>query len=148
VPVTTWYNIILAGNYRLIFQDHAPPGPHGHTWVSNEPMQIKQPDGTFCLAADNVGIVTLPIYLANGHYLYIDTYGGDDRYVFVVDARNCKTVWQSPDWYGPDFTRTRTGFYLPHLGWLTIGPNCLPGKITSKPSPPLAVPLKIGQPRN
>jgi hypothetical protein len=145
-PVTTWYNTIFAGNYRLQFEDHDPPGPHGHTWVSNKPMQILRPDGTSCAASDDVGIVTLPIYIAAGRYLYIDTYGGGSSYLFVVDAPTCKTIWQSPDMGGYDLSRTRAGFHLPGVGWVSIGSDCLPGKISHKPSPALVVPLEDGQP--
>jgi hypothetical protein len=111
-------------------------------------MRILHPDGTSCSAGDNVGVVTLPIYVAGGDYLYISTYSGDDRYLFVVDARNCKTLWEGPDMYGSDFSRTKAGFYFPGFGWMTVGPDCLPGKISHKPSPALAVPLEVGQPQN
>ena len=140
LPVTTWYNTIFAGPYRLQFDDHDPPGPHGYSWVTNTAMRILRPDGTSCMADPNVGIVTLPIYIATDHYLYIDTYTGGDAYLYVVDARNCTTRWQSPDLYGLGFGRTDSGFYLPSVGWLSIGPDCLPGKITGKPYPPLVAP--------
>jgi hypothetical protein len=140
LPVTTWYNTIFASPYQLKFEDHQPPGPHGNAWVSNKPMQIIQPDGHSCFASDDVNIVTLPIYIAAGRYLYIDTYGGPDEMLFVVEARNCATLWDSPEVYGLGFGPTKRGFYLPTLGWLTIRPDCLPGKITGKPYPPLEAP--------
>lgn len=140
VPVTTWYNTVIAGDYRLQFDDHDPPGPHPYRWLADAGMRILRPDGTSCRASQDIPIIALPIYVADGHYLYINTYTGSDSYLFVVDARNCKTVWQSPDWYGVGFGRTKSGFYLPSVGWLTVGPDCLPGKITGKPYPPLVAP--------
>lgn len=140
LPVTTWYNTIFAGPYRLQFDDHQPPGPHGTAWVSNISMRIAHPDGSSCFASEDVDIVTLPIYITAGHYLYINTYGGSVGTLFVVDARNCATIWRSPEQYGLGFGRTKTGFYLPSVGWMTIRPDCLPGKITGKPYPPLEAP--------
>jgi len=140
VPATTWYNTILVGPYRLEFDDHAPPGPHGTAFVSKVAMRISHPDGTFCMASGDVDIVTSQDYIAAGRYLYIDTYGGSVEVLFVVDARNCATVWHSPELYGLGFGPTKTGFYLPSVGWLTIRPDCLPGKITGKPYPPLVAP--------
>ncbi len=80
------------------------------------------------------------MYIAVGRYLYIDTYSGSEDVLYVVDARTCATLWQSPEWYGLGFGRTKAGFYLPSVGWLHIGPDCLPGKITGKPYPPEVAP--------
>jgi hypothetical protein len=140
LPVTTWYNTIFAGAYRLEFDDPDPPRPHGFVWVSKTPMRILQPDGHFCRASNNVDIVTLPIFIAAGRYLYINTYGGSVNILFVVDARTCRTLWESPELYGIGFGRTKTGFYLPGAGWLTIRADCLPGKIIGKPLPPRVAP--------
>lgn len=140
LPVTTWYNTIFAGPYRLEFNYPDPEGPHPDAWVSYTPMRIVHPDGSSCLASNDVDIVSLPIYIAAEHYLYIDTYSGSVDVLFVVDARNCATLWQSPEIYGVGFGRTKTGFYLPSVGWLTIRPDCLPGKISGKPLPPLVAP--------
>ncbi len=96
-------------------------------------MRILRPDGSTCMADDDVGIVTVPLYIAAGHYLYIDTYSSSEDVLFVVNAQTCRTVWQSPEWDGADFRRTASGFYIPHLGWLTIGPDCLPETISGKP---------------
>ncbi len=139
-PAATWYNTIYAGPYKLQFDDHDPSGPHPYRWVADAGMRIVHPDGTICLASNDVSIVALPIYIAAGHYLYIYTYSGSEAVLFVVDARSCATIWQSPTLYGMGFGRTKTGFYLPSVGWMTIGKNCLPEKITGKPVLPLQAP--------
>ena len=140
LPVTTWYNTIFAGPYQLQFDDHDPAGPHPHRWLADPGMRIDQPDGIICTVSDRVAIVSLPIYIAQNHYLYIDTYSGSADILFVVDARNCKTLWHSPELCGRGFGPKKRGFYLPSVGWLTIRPDCLPGKITDKPYPPLVAP--------
>lgn len=140
LSVTTWYNTVIAGPYRLQFDDHDPPGPHGYRWITNTAMRILHPDGTSCMASEDIPIVALPIYLAGGRYLYMNTYSGSDSYLYVVDARNCATMWRSPDWYGVGFGRTKTGFYLPSVGWLRIRQDCLPGKISGKKLPPSVAP--------
>ncbi len=139
-PATIWYNTIYAGPYQLQFDDHDPPGPHGNIFVANTAMRIAHPDGSSCLASEDVELLNVPIYIAAGHYLYIDTILGSDGVLFVVDARNCATVWKSPELYGIGFGRTKAGFYLPGIGWMTIGKNCLPEKIAGKPLPPLQAP--------
>ena len=140
LPVTTWYNTIFAGPYRLQFDDHDPAGPHPHRWLADPGMRIDQPDGKACTVSDRVAIVSLPIYIALNRYLYIDTYSGSVDILFVVDARNCKTLWHSPELYGCGFGPKKRGFYPPSVGWLTIRPDCLPGKITGKPYPPFVAP--------
>jgi hypothetical protein len=145
LPVTSWYDTILAGGYKLPFEDHYPPGPHGYTWVSSRNLKIIHPDGTSCSESDDVSIVTLPLYIAAKHYLYINTYGDGSSNLFVVDARDCKTLWQSPDMGGYMSVRTVSGFKLPNVGWLKVKPDCLPGKISSRPSAILPVPLETGE---
>ena len=100
---------ITAGNYRLMFDDESGPGPdsverppHGFAFVTDtDSFRIAGPNG-ICWASPEVGIATMPVVIGNGRYLYIPTYSGGDAYLFVVDAQNCKTIWQSPDMEGGD----------------------------------------------
>ena len=133
-PATSWYTTISAGNYRLLFDDDAdlaatPQVRHarqGNSFVTNtDSFRIKGPHGT-CWASPEVGIVTMPVFIGNGRYLYIPTYSGGDAYLFVVDAATCKTIWQSPDMEGGDATRTPYGFFLPGVGRVAVEPDCLP----------------------
>lgn len=133
-PATTWYTTITAGNYRLLFDDDAdlaatPQVQHarqGNSFVTNtDSFRITGPYGT-CWASPEVGIVTMPVFIGNGRYLYIPTYSGGDAYLFVVDAATCKTIWQSPDMEGGDATRTPYGFFLPGVGRVAVEPDCLP----------------------
>ncbi len=94
VALTTWYNTVFAGTYRLEFDLHDPPDPHPYRWLADAGMRIKHPDGTSCTASPDVAIVTAQIYIAAGHDLYIGT----------------------------------------------IRPDCLPGRISGKPLPPLVAP--------
>ena len=129
----SWYTTITAGNYRLLFDDDAGPGPywperpaHGFAFVTNtDSFRIAGPGGT-CWASPEVGIVTMPVFIGNGRYLYIPTYSGGDAYLFVVDASNCKTLWQSPDMEGGDPVRTPQGFFLPGVGRVVVEDDCLP----------------------
>jgi hypothetical protein len=132
-PAASWYTTITAGVYRLLFDDESGPGPegvelppHGFAFVTNtDSFRISGPSGT-CWASPEVGIVTMPVFMGNGRYLYIPTYSGGDAYLFVVDAATCKTIWQSPDMEGGDVTRTPYGFFLPGVGQVLVKPNCLP----------------------
>ena len=132
-PAMSWYTTITAGNYRLLFDDDAGPGPywpekpaHGFAFITNiDTFRIMGPRST-CWASPEVGIVTMPVFIGNGRYLYIPTYSGGDAYLFVVDASNCKTLWQSPDVEGGDPVRTPYGFFLPGVGRVVVGDDCLP----------------------
>jgi hypothetical protein len=133
-PATSWYTTISAGNYRLLFDDDADLAAtpqiqharHGNVFVTNtDAFRIAGPSGT-CWASPEVGIVTMPVFIGNGRYLYIPTYSGGDAYLFVVDAATCKTIWQSPDMEGGDATRTPDGFLLPGMGQVVVEPDCLP----------------------
>ena len=131
---TTWHTTITAGNYKLLFDDDADLGAepqqehalHGDTFLTDtDSFRVMSPGGGFCLAAPNVGIVTTPVFIGNGRYLYIPTYSGSDAYLFVVDAKTCATVWQSADLDGMP-QRTAVGYDLPGAGGIFIGPDCLP----------------------
>ncbi len=130
---TSWYTTIAAGDYKLLFDDESGPGPereerptHGFAFVTDtDSFRITGPDGT-CWASPEVGIVTMPVFIGSGRYLYIPTYTGGDAYLFVVDAKTCKTLWQSADLDGGMPVRTAYGFYLPGAGRVVIGPDCLP----------------------
>lgn len=131
---TSWYATITAGRYNLLFDDDAnlastpqvKHARHGNVFVTNtDSFRIAGPRGT-CWASPAVGIVTMPVFIGNGRTLYIPTYSGGDAYLFVVDAATCKTLWQSPDMQGSDIIRTLYGFFLPGVGQVTIGPNCIP----------------------
>ncbi|MDE2318808.1 MAG: hypothetical protein KGK02_03805 [Rhodospirillales bacterium] len=99
---------------------------HGDVFVTNtDSFRIAGPSGT-CWASPEVGIVTMPVFIGNGRYLYIPTYSGGDAYLFVVDGSNCKTLWQSPDMDGGDLVRTPHGFFLPGVGRVVVGDDCLP----------------------
>lgn len=132
-PAMSWYTTITAGNYRLLFDDESGPGPdrvempvHGFAFVTNtNSFRIIGPGGT-CWASPEVGIVTMPVFIGNGRYLYIPTYSGGNAYLFVVDASNCKTLWQSPDMAGGDPIRTPHGFFLPGVGRVVVEDDCLP----------------------
>lgn len=134
LPTTSWYTTITAGNYKLLFDDDADLGAtpqaeharHGNSFVTNtDSFRIAGPSGT-CWASPKVGIVTMPVFIGNGRYLYIPTYSGGSAYLFVVDARSCKTLWQSPDMEGGMPQRKPYGFFLPGVGRVFIEPDCLP----------------------
>jgi hypothetical protein len=131
---TTWYTTITAGNYKLLFDDDADLAAtpqiqharHGSSFVTDsDSFRIRGLSGT-CWASSEVGIVTMPVFIGNGRYLYIPTYSGGDAYLFVVDASNCKTLWQSPNMEGGDPIRTPHGFFLPGVGRIVVGDDCLP----------------------
>lgn len=133
-PATSWYTTITAGDYRLLFDDDADLAAtpqieharHGNSFVTDtDAFRIAGPRGT-CRASPEVGIVTMPLFIGNGRYLYIPTYSGGDAYLFVVDAQSCKTLWQSPDLDGGLAVRNARGFFLPGAGQVFIGPDCLP----------------------
>lgn len=133
-PATTWYTTITAGNYRLLFDDDADlaatpqvqHAQHGNSFVTNtDSFRIAGPSST-CRVSPEVGIVAMPVFIGNGHTLYIPTYSGGDAYLFVVDASNCKTLWQSPDLDGGPPLFKPYGFFLPGVGQVFIGPDCLP----------------------
>jgi hypothetical protein len=131
---TSWYTTITAGHYQLLFDDESGFGPlwpdkpaHGDAFITTntDSFRIAGPNGT-CWAAPEVGIVTMPVFIGNGRYLYISTYSGGDAYLFVVDAQSCKTLWQSPDLDGGTAQRRPYGFFLPGVGRAVVGPGCMP----------------------
>ncbi len=131
---TTWHTVIIAGRYRLLFDDDAnlaarpqiDHARHGTAFVTNtDSFRIAGPEGT-CWASPRVGIVTMPVFIANGRYLYIPTYSGGDAYLFVVDAQNCATIWQSADIGHGMPVRKPYGYFLPGIGRVVIGRDCLP----------------------
>ncbi|HYP64301.1 MAG TPA: hypothetical protein VEQ16_10445 [Acidocella sp.] len=133
-PASSWYTTITAGDYRLLFDDDADLGAspqiehaqHGNSFVTDtNSFRIAGPNGT-CWASPEVGIVTMPVFIANGRTLYIPTYSGSNAYLFAVDAPSCKTLWQSPGLDGGLPTRKPYGFFLPGVGRVFIGADCLP----------------------
>lgn len=68
----------------------------------------------------------MPVFIGNGRILYIPTYSGSEAYLFAVDAPTCKTLWQSPELDGGLPIRKPYGFFLPGVGRVVIGANCLP----------------------
>jgi len=136
----SWYTTITAGSYKLLFDgdddlsttpqiEHAP---HGNSFVTDtDSFRIAGP-GSTCWASPEVGIVAMPVFIGNGRILLIPTYSGSDEYLFAVDAKTCKTLWQSPDLDGPP-QRTASGYTLPGAGRVVIGPDCLP---RTRPSAP------------
>lgn len=125
-PVTTWYNTVFAGPYRLEFDRHDPHGPHPDRWLADAGFRIVQPNGKICRVSSYVAIVTLPIYIAAGRILYIDTYSGSENIVVAVDARTCKTLGRTPQWVGGGFLPTKYGFYIPGIGPMTLTADCRP----------------------
>ena len=133
-PATTWYTTIKAGNYRLLFDDDADLAAtpqieharHGSSFVTTTDSFRIMGRGSTCRASPRVGIVTMPVFIGNDRYLYIPTYSGGEAYLFVVDARSCRTIWQSHELDAGLPIHAPYGFFLPGVGRVLIGHHCLP----------------------
>jgi hypothetical protein len=89
------------------------------------PITVSKDSQKICTVSDEVSIVSRPLMVVNGRYLYISTYSGSEGVLYVVDSADCAVKWRSPKFVGVPVFKDDS-FRLGKEKAIQVGGECLP----------------------